>query len=159
MHVVPETPDRPKTITTAAEWRMGPPPARPKIAAANASEIKAPARRIAKHRAGKSKAEKQAAAKQAADKPRPSKTGRTGDANATGTNVAATKVVGLSLLGIKLGDTDARSDTARPRDRADEKRTGGQARDPHPRQARWGEQARQQPRRRENRDIGPARDR
>ena len=108
VHVVPETPDRPKTITTAAEWRMGPPPARPKIA---------------KHRTGKSKADKQAAAKQAADKPRPSKTGKTGDAKATGTKAAGTKVVGLSLLGIKLGDTDARGDTARPRDRADDKRT------------------------------------
>ena len=125
VHVVPETPDRPKTITAAAEWRMGPPPARPKIAAADASEIKTPARqqRIAKHRAGKSKAEKQAAAKQAGDKPRPSKTGKTGDAKATGTKAAGTKVVGLSLLGIKLGDTDARGDTARPRDRADDKRT------------------------------------
>jgi len=125
VHVVPETPDRPKTITTAAEWRMGPPPARPKIAAADAGEIKAPARqqRIAKHRTGKSKADKQAAAKQAADKPRPSKTGKTGDAKATGTKAAGTKVVGLSLLGITLGDTDARGDAARPRDRADDKRT------------------------------------
>jgi peptidoglycan-N-acetylglucosamine deacetylase len=119
VHVVPATPDRPKTVTTAAEWRMHTPPqpVLPKItladvreldgsgivskSASELCELKAvPAReqRIAKSRAGKPKPEKQAAAK-----PRHPKPGKTGDAKQPGT-----KVAGLGVVGIKLGETDSK---------------------------------------------------
>jgi peptidoglycan/xylan/chitin deacetylase (PgdA/CDA1 family) len=138
VHVVPETPDRPKTITTAAEWRMHgqPQPALPTIAIADLQdlggfdiaaksaselcELKAqPAReqRTAKPRGGAHKAVRHAgrakgtkAEKQAAAKPR-HKAGKTSDAK----DAAKSKAGGPSLLGIKLGET---GDTARSSDKA-----------------------------------------
>jgi len=119
VHVVPATPDRPKTITTAAEWRMHipPQPVLPKITLADVRELDgsgivsksaselcelkaAPAReqRVAKVRTGKSKAVKHAAAKHRQPKPN-----KAGDAKQP-----ETKVAGLGVLGIKLGETDSK---------------------------------------------------
>jgi peptidoglycan/xylan/chitin deacetylase (PgdA/CDA1 family) len=126
VHVVPETPDRPKTITTVAEWRMyaPPKPMLPKIAladvrdldsfsiagksASDLCELKAtPVReqRLAKPRTGKAKTVKQAVAK-----PRQAKPSKTSDAKKP-----ETKVAGLGLFGVKLGEPD--DNTARSSDK------------------------------------------
>jgi hypothetical protein len=117
VHVVPATPDQPKTITAAAEWRMyaPPKPMLPKIALADVSDLDsfsiagksasdlcelkaAPVReqRVAKPRTGKTKTVKQAAAKSRQAKP----------SKSSDVKKPETQVAGLSLPGIRLAEPD-----------------------------------------------------